>query len=66
MRNRRPFYGGEDVNVFVIGFDWISRIAIAALVVEEQNPTQPTVTFFNVNLNEAIENLAIRLLRYRS
>jgi hypothetical protein len=40
--------------------------AFAALVVEEQNPTQPTVTFFNVNLNEAIENLAIRLLRYRS
>ena len=29
----------------MISFDWISRIAIAALVVEERNPTQPTVTF---------------------
>jgi hypothetical protein len=33
----------------MISFDWISRIAIAALVVEEQNPTQPTVTFLKVN-----------------
>jgi hypothetical protein len=31
----------------MISFDWISRIAIAALVgwVEERNPTQQTVTF---------------------
>jgi len=43
----------------VIGFDWISRSLIAALVVEERNPTQPTVTFLT---STQLHNLLIASL----